>query len=105
MPEIKVRKADGTLATTIIDKEFVESLHNNWKAQMDMNGYNADGTKKEDGYFTQEEEKQYTQEIMRMYKPIVKNVYDLLVAIKKRNCRNKCAKGAYREDEKDTDIV
>ena len=46
MPEIKVRKADGTLATMIVDEEFVESLHNNWKVQMDVNGYNADGTKK-----------------------------------------------------------
>ncbi len=53
MPEIKVRKADGTLATMIVDEEFVESLHNNWKAQMNMNGYDADGTKKKDGHFTQ----------------------------------------------------
>ena len=26
------------------EEEFLEMMHSNWATQMDMNGYNADGT-------------------------------------------------------------
>lgn len=40
MPEITVRKADGTLKHVTVDEEFVESMHDNYKCQLDCLGYN-----------------------------------------------------------------
>lgn len=58
------------------EEEFLEMMHSNWATQMDMNGYNADGTQKcEEGYFTPKEQTQYTHAINKLYKPIGINVY------------------------------